>query len=202
MSYLLPAGQAPRSNTKLGHLRGLGVVAVNGGMMRYLPNPPGRICPAWGCGGPPVIPIAPIIKPPTPQPAPIIPPQAPAQTLPPPAVNAGTPVPAGYPTSQFFVAPDGSVWEYSNNSGSWFNTGTPYNTGATPALITPAAPVSSQPSSATPVSVTVAPAAVSSGYQTILDWLTQQTLISSVPNWVVGAGVALLVYKFSGKGGK
>jgi hypothetical protein len=51
-----------------------------------------------------------------------------------------------------------------------------------------------------PVSIAPAAAPAASEYQTIFDWLTQQTLISSVPNWIVAGGVALLAFKFMGEG--
>jgi len=132
---------------------------------------------------------------------PILPPPVP---LPPvPAPNAGTPVPAGYPTNQFFVAPDGSVWEYSQSAGSWFNTGTPYSTGATPSNpSTPTAGINTASGAPSPVNVTVTPAPVSSGYQAILDWLTQSTLVSPVPNWIVAAGVGFVGWKMFGSGKK
>jgi len=122
--------------------------------------------------------------------------------------NAGTPVPAGYPTNQLFVNSDGSLWEYSANG--WVNVGTPYNTGV---AATPAAPAPSPSGASTvpaagvapPVNVSVAPAA--SSYQAILDWLQTDSLASSIgfsgiPNWIVGSGVALILYKVSGKSGR
>jgi hypothetical protein len=124
--------------------------------------------------------------------------------------NAGTPVPAGYPTNQLFVNSDGSFWEYGPNG--WVYVGTPYNTGAT---ATPPAPAPSPSGGSTappagttapgPVSVSVAPAA-SSGYQAILDWLQQDSLASSIgftgiPNWIVGGG-AFFAYKLFTKSGK
>jgi len=130
------------------------------------------------------------------------PPNAPAA-----ASTAGTPVPAGFPVNQFFVASDGSVWEYSTSGNQWVNTGTPYNTGASSSggatSPTPAA-ITDSSASAPPVSVTVTTPPTSSGYQAILDWLTQSTLISPVPNWVVAAAAALIASKVMGSssGGK
>lgn len=138
-------------------------------------------------------------------------------------------MPAGFPTNQFYVAPDGSVWEYSVSSNSWFNTGTPYmQPGSAPATATSPVPAGYPTSSAytdangniwtwngsqwaisgsvqtggaitpttPPVSVTVTPTSTDTGYQAVLDWLTQQTLISSLPNWLVLAGGALAYKMF------
>jgi hypothetical protein len=150
-------------------------------------------------------------------PAPRPTPQPPAQQQPAPPVapavntNAGTPVPAGYPTSQMFVNTDGSFWQYSSAQSRWINVGTPYNTGAS---ATPSAPPPSASGASTaaptgttappPVNVSVAPAG--SSYQEILDWLQLDTLSSSIgfagiPNWIVAGGGALLLYKVS-SGGK
>src|SRR6266850_8445319 len=156
--YLLPANTAPRSKTKWG---GLGALpAVNGRRMTIIfprpapgiitvpllplppqpgPMPTPRCVPGdvrmenaywdstlcrWVPNSTPV--PLPIVRPPIPIPVPVAP-----IVVTPGASTAGTPVPPSYPTNQFFVAPDGSVWEYSSSSGKWFNTGTPYNTGAT-----------------------------------------------------------------------
>jgi hypothetical protein len=122
------------------------------------------------------------------------------------AGNAGTPVPAGFSTNQIFVAPDGSFWQYSTARSQWVNVGTPYNTGAgagvppvTPGT-TPSAPTTPAAGVAPPVNVSVA--APSSTYQSILDWLQQNTLgssigFSSIPNWIVAAAAAALAWKFS-----
>lgn len=206
MSYLLPVAAGRPSRRRATKSRGLGVLpyakgdAYNFGpptMIRQIlhwPQPrcvPGDMKPEgaavwdpvacrWVGGG-------------------IFPPSPPA---PPP--SAGTPVPAGFPTNQFFVAPDGSVWEYSVSANQWINTGTPYNVNPPPSAPT-AAPSGSGDASApaAPVNITVAPTpATSSGYQAILDWLTQQTLVTGIPNWLVGSGVALLAYKAMGSGGK
>jgi hypothetical protein len=145
---------------------------------------------------------------------PILPARPPAAPTPAPPinVNAGTPVPAGYPTSQIFVNTDGSFWEYSSALAKWINTGTPYNTGAS---ATPPAPppTSSGASSAAPAGTTAPPpvnvsvASASSGYQEIFDWLQQDTLLSSIgfagiPNWIAAGAGALLLYKVSSGGGK
>jgi hypothetical protein len=133
-----------------------------------------------------------------------------APPAPTPVANAGTPVPAGFPTNQIFVNSDGSFWQYSSARGAWVNVGTPYNTGA--AATPPAPPPSSTGSSTMPPSTT-APAPVSASgtpivtgtsYQEILDWLNQDSLLATlgfagIPNWITGAGVALVLYKVAGE---
>ncbi len=187
MGYLLPAGMPPRTKNKWG----LGAIAMpaDGAARSNLI----LFRPRFPIGAPPS--VGPIVTGPyTYTPPGAAPPPTPSPS------TGGTPVPAGYPVNQFFVAPDGSVWEYSTSSNSWFNTGTPYNTGAasSPAA---SAPVSSSTPPPQPVSVTVAPAAAESGYQSILDWLTQETLITSVPNWIVASGVGLVIWKATNSSG-
>lgn len=226
--YLLPAGEAPRSKTKW---RGLGAVTAareTSFLIRAFPRPvwpaPMPVAPN---PMPPIrtLPIGvrvPIFPPPPAkqlcQPGdaqmanahwdPVacrwVPDELPIITPPVTSSTTGTPVPAGFPVNQFFVAPDGSVWEYSAASKTWMNTGTPYNVGGggggTPTSSSGGSGSGSAPSQ--PVSVTVnAPAASSGGYQAVLDWLTQQTLISGIPNWVIAGGGVLLAYKM-GSGGK
>lgn len=120
----------------------------------------------------------------------------------PPPDTSGTPVPSGFPTNQIFVNTDGSQWVYSASMAKWINVGTPYNVGA-PVAAAPA------PAASAPVSVNVAPAAavappVASPYQSIIDFATQDTLITNVPNWLVGIGVFLGYKLLSAKleGGK
>lgn len=117
---------------------------------------------------------------------------APVTPVAPPSVT-GTPVPAGFPTNQLFMAPDGSQWAYSTAQGQWINVGTPYDLSV--ASNPPPASTSVPPAVApAPVSVTVsapAPAPTSSPYQTILDFATQSSLITGIPNWLVGVGVLL-----------
>lgn len=232
MSYLLPAGTAPRTKNKWG----LGAVPMRTAVAAAPKSQAIAIrSPIYDNGGPvlpgpmPIFrgPIS-VLNPPNP---------LPGATLPP--ATAGTPVPSGFPTNQFFVAPDGSVWEYSTSSNSWFNTGTPYQqpgTSTTPAATSPvpagwptsaaytdgvgniwtwngtawvvSGSVSSgglltSSSPAAPVSVTVtSPSTTDTGYQAVLDWLTQQTLISSLPNWMVLAGGALAYKMFFASSGK
>lgn len=149
---------------------------------------------------PPTAPAVPAYPSPTPPPAPS-------------QANAGTPVPAGYPTSQIFVDPNGGFWQYSTASNSWVNVGTPYNTGATASVppvnpgTTPSAPTSLAIPTTAPAPVsTVNIAAPSSTYQDILNWLEEDTLgatigFSSIPNWIITAGAIALAWKFS-HGGK
>jgi|SRR5712664_3444458 len=165
------------------------------------PQPVRTFPPVYGTG--PRIP--PILPAPRPTPPPV--------TAPPVNTGAGgTPVPAGYPTSQIFVNTDGSFWQYSSAQARWMNVGTPYNTGAS---ATPPAPPPSSSGASTaaptgttappPVSISLAPAA--SGYQDIFNWLQEDTLLSSlgfagIPNWIVAGGGALLLYKVTSGGGK
>lgn len=186
MGYLLPAGSAPRTKNKWG--LGFVPIRVGDGIGPVLPGP----MPVWPGSGVPRIPIRPI--PPIIIRGPITqgPPNPPTPQMP---STAGTPVPAGFPVNQFYVAPDGSVWEYSTSANQWVNTGTPYNVNAPGAGATSPTPAATTDSGASqpPVSVTVStPAGAPSAYQSILDWLTQSTLISPVPNWIV-AGAAYLV---------
>jgi hypothetical protein len=112
---------------------------------------------------------------------------------------AGTPVPVGFPTNQFFVSNDGSVWEYSQAQGGWINTGTPYNVSApsSSAALPAAGSSAASPASAAAPVVNITTPAQESTYQTILDWLGQSTLISSVPNWVLVLGAGLVALKIS-----
>lgn len=129
--------------------------------------------------------------------------------------NSGTPVPAGYPTSQIFVDSNGAFWQYSAAQSQWVNVGTPYNTGA--GGVPPAAPTGSTPSAPTSLTTpTTAPAPVttvsiapaSSTYSDILNWLEEDTLgatigFPSIPNWIVVAGAGALAWKLShSSGGK
>lgn len=199
MAYLLPAGSVPRTKNKWGLgaiplANGGGTIVNRPGIIFFRPQTPVGIGPVLP-GPMPVLHPQPVLLPSTPT----IPATTPS--------TAGTPVPAGFPVNQFFVAPDGSVWEYSPSSNSWFNTGTPYNTGGSSGGgATSPTPIATNGSgtSAQPVSVTVTTpgAAAESGYQSILDWLTQETLITSVPNWIVAGGVGLLIWKATQSGGK
>lgn len=110
----------------------------------------------------------------------------------PPPNNAGTPVPVGYPTSTTYVASDGTQWVYNATTNAWVYGGSA--TGGS----------SSVPTTAGTAASVTAPAAATSDYQALLDWLSVSdttALISSVPNWITALGAALLLYKVSqGKG--
>src|ERR1700758_76588 len=122
-----------------------------------------------------------------------------------PALYAGTPVPVTFPTNQYYVnTADGSVWEYSASAGTWLNTGVPYNVNAPTPAATAAQNAAAQAATTTPttttapISATIAPdLTTGTSYQSILDWLSQNTLAASlgfnIPNFVVviavGAGV-------------
>ena len=163
--------------------------------------------------------IAPLLRYPVPRPSPgdvspIVTPIL-VDTATPPIIlpmAAATTVPAGFPTNQIFVNSDGSFWQYSTAKGAWVNVGTPYNTGAS---ATPPAPPPSSTGASTMPPSTTAPAPVSasstpiftSSYQEILDWLNQDSLLATIgfagiPNWITGAGVALIIYKVAGKQGR
>jgi hypothetical protein len=175
----------------------------NGGSRIYRAGPAMRTVPIGvrpGAPRPPIIIVGPRTYNPPPAPPHWI---GPAQTPPPVAnPNAGTPVPAGYPTDQLFVNSDGSFWEHGPNG--WVNVGTPYSTGAasaTPPAAPPApsgAPSTPAPGAAPPVNVSIA--AAPSMYQTFLDWIQKDTLLASlgfanIPNWIPAAGFALLGWK-------
>ena len=141
-------------------------------MIRMQPYP-GRVCPAWGCGGPE--PIGPIIAntgtisvpaapatgatsvvnqpPATPLPTP------PAQAVAVP--SAGTPIPPGASTSQVYQDSAGNYWAYSPGQASWVNFGSSGAAGQQAAAVAAANGASSSASlataSTTPVSPTPAP---------------------------------------------
>jgi len=125
-------------------------------------------------------------------------------------------VPAGFPTNQFFVNSDGSVWEYSQTAGTWVNTGTPYNVGQSATQLQTAAQQAAAAAAAqqatttpttatTPVSTTVVPS-VTDTYSSIVAWLSQTDLLSSfglnVPNGLVVLGAGLLVFFMTQSGGR
>lgn len=179
-----------------------GVMWDGGAAFRYRAAPAIRTVPTG---------VLPGARPPAPRPPIIV---VPRTYTPPPVPkpvqlnpNAGTPVPAGYPTNQLFVNSDGSFWEWSQSQSKWVNVGTPYSTGAsaTPPAPAPPSPTGASttpaPGAAAPVSVSV-PA--SSGYQAILDWLEKDSLLASlgfanIPNWVTAGAGVLLGYKVAGE---
>lgn len=95
-------------------------------------------------------------------------------------------VPPGTPLNTTYADPSGNVWAYNPAAGKWALSITATATGS---------------SAATDPSAAVA-AAGESSYQSILDWLSQQTLIGGVPNWVIGAGVVFAYSWISRKGGR
>ena len=141
---------------------------------------------------------------------------------------AGTPVPPGFPHNNVYVDSSGNQWMYNATTGLWQNATAAATSAATTAEQAQAAQIAAatatspqgaptpilvssptvSPSLPLPSSSYGAPAPVSvsvssptpSTYGDILNFLTESTLISPLPNWVVGAGVVLLVMKFGGKG--
>lgn len=207
--YLLPAGTAARNNRKLQGLSGmrrLGSAASEARVFDYRSRPvssfarvassPGEVYPkpvVWQVPFGPASPQAtypPYVPPVTPPRYPPVP--APTAAIP------GSPVPANYPTNQIFVYTDGTQWQFFPAQGAWVNLGIPYgtNSGTAAARSTTTSALDTGGTPAAPVSVSVAPS--SSSFQPILDWLSQNTLIAAVPNWVPTAGVALLAFKFMG----
>lgn len=112
-----------------------------------------------------------------------------------PQYPGATPVPAGYPLTQPYFAADGSVWNWNPTTQNWVETQLPGSAAA--ALLTQQSGGAAAPS----VNVSNAPAAPSS-YQSILDWLSEETLISGFPNWgiVAAAAGAYLFLKNRGTG--
>lgn len=104
-----------------------------------------------------------------------------------PSVNS--PVPVTQPTNQPYTDSMGNIWTYG--VGGWQITGN----------------VSSALTSAGGGSVAPAPAAsaplASSPYQSVLDWLSQETLITGFPNWGVAlaavGGIILLKNRSEGR---
>jgi hypothetical protein len=108
-------------------------------------------------------------------------PQGPAN---PPTFQPGT-TPAAAGTQ--YTDANGNIWTY--NGTNWTITG---NANAGGQLTQPA-PVAA---------ASAAPSSAPSTYQPILDWFTQSSLISAVPNWMVALGAGLLLKKMSSNGGK
>lgn len=162
--------------------------------------------------------------PPAPGPAPIVapivaPPGTPAPYA---GTYAGTPVPVGFSTSQIYVDLQGNQWMFDPASGTWKNataaanaaaitseqaqaaqiaaaTATSPAGGPAPILVTSPTLSPYLPQQGAPgVSVSVSP---SGGYSDILNWLSESTLISPIPNWILLAGGGLLAMKLSGKKG-
>jgi hypothetical protein len=122
------------------------------------------------------------------------------------AITPYSPVPAGYPTNMLYTYTDGSVWQYNAASGGWIEIQGPSST--TSALSTSGVPVGT--STAAPYTDAqgnvwtynpttgqwaISSVASTSGYQSILDWLSTSTLISGVPNWIIAAGAGFAAIK-------
>lgn len=92
-----------------------------------------------------------------------------------------SPVPANYPTSLPYTDRQGNTWTYGTSGWQTSSYGSSAGGGG------------SYTGGTTTVST-------SSGYQSVLDWLSQQTLISGIPNWgiVAAAGAAVLLLKNRG----
>lgn len=84
-----------------------------------------------------------------------------------------------------YTAADGSQWQYNATTGIWQEV-----SGAT--LTT----TSSSAGASTPALV-AATGTTESDYQSVLDWLTQSTLVPSVPNWIMALGIGLVVWKIT-----
>jgi len=142
---------------------------------------------------------------------------------------ANTPVPPGFNKAQVFVDGNGNQWMFNSSAGVWQNataaaaslatqqeqqqaaqiaaaTGTSPGGGPSPILVgspvvNPTLPNLPPTLPGAPLNVNVTtPGAVTSAYSDVLNWLTENTMISALPNWVVVAGIGLVVLKMSGKG--
>jgi hypothetical protein len=163
------------------------------GMGIMLPYQNGNDFPYYWRRGVPRIPTTPM--PLLPEPGSPNPPVPTVYSGSPAIAVVGTPVPAGFPVNQLFMAPDGSQWAYSTTQARWMNVGVPFNLNppSAPAPASTSIPTSSGPPGVTPASVTVAPAAASSPYSAVLNWLTQNSLVSALPNWgTLAIGYGLL----------
>lgn len=103
---------------------------------------------------------------------------------------SGTLVPNGTPTNEPYVDSYGNVWIFNAAANSW-SVGSSNNA----ALLAQEAAAAG----ATTAATVAAPA--ESDTQSLLDWLSQQTLITGVPNWALAIGVGFIALKLSsGKG--
>lgn len=103
----------------------------------------------------------------------------------------GTSIPISTPTNELYTDTYGNQWAFSN--GNWQLVASPSST--TAALAPSGAPASSAIYPGAPA------AAPESGTQSLLDWFSQSTLVSGVPNWVLAAGAGIVALKLT-KGGK
>ncbi|HVC00270.1 MAG TPA: hypothetical protein VNJ12_13200 [Candidatus Dormibacteraeota bacterium] len=99
------------------------------------------------------------------------------------ATSGGTPVPANYPKTQIYTDSSGNEWIYSTSMNNWVTVG------AAGAGSTAAAPATTASQNITDWS----------GYQSVLNWLTETNLVSPVPNWIVALGAGVIFYKLIGR---
>jgi hypothetical protein len=126
-----------------------------------------------------------------------------------------SPVPAGYPTNMLYTYTDGSVWQYSASIGGWTeiqapstttsmltSTGVPTGTPTTAPYTDSAGNVWTYNPTTGQWAISVPASAASSGYQSILDWLSTSTLITGVPNWIIAAGAGFAAIKLMNPSGR
>jgi hypothetical protein len=93
----------------------------------------------------------------------------------------GTPVPVGYPTAAPYSDIYGNVWQFNTATGTWIET---FQAGSAPAI---------SPSGA--IAPAAAPNVLTDSYTSILNWLTESSLLSPVPNWALVAGLGFVALK-------
>lgn len=98
--------------------------------------------------------------------------------------SVASPVPSTQPTNQPYTDSVGNIWTYG--ASGWQVTGN----------VSSALTSGGGGSAAAAPSVTVSQPTVSP-YQSVLDWLSQETLVTGVPNWgiVAAAAVGLVLLK-------
>lgn len=106
---------------------------------------------------------------------------------------AGTPVPIGYPTNQAYVDAYGNTWTYSSVSGTWVESSAYYS------ALTAATSGSANPGGGSSSSTTIQQAPASET-QSLLDWFSEQTLISGIPNWMIAAVAGFAALKITQRG--
>lgn len=104
-------------------------------------------------------------------------------------------VPANWPTNQPYTDASGNVWVYTGTGWqiSTYGTGTsPYTTAAAEQAAMSAQAYGGY---GAPAAAPATAAAAGGGYQSILDWLSEETLISGLPNWgiLAAAGVVFMM---------
>lgn len=136
---------------------------------------------------------------------------------------AGTPVPVGYPISSPYGDLYGNTWQFNPATGTW--TETAIGSASSAALAAGGAvagaagsPIPAGTSTAAPYTDAngntwvydpatgnwqlASSGAAASPYSSILTWLSQSSLISPVPNWVIVVGVGFVALKFMQPGGR